>query len=111
MIGMNRDLVDEGSGRTLGTDQDADRIGAREGDHAAAAPDLKITDRSLERRRRHRGLVGKVWSPAAIQRVDEQRDVVSSAETVRAHPSDALRAVSGLTSLSIGLVLVDGGPW
>jgi hypothetical protein len=35
--------------------QDADRVGAREGDHAAAAPDLKVADRPLERGRRHGG--------------------------------------------------------
>ena len=73
MIGMDRDLVDERTGWPLGADQDADRVGSREGDHAAAAPDLKVADRALERFRRHRRLVGKVRRPAAIQRVDEQR--------------------------------------
>ena len=105
MIGMDGDLVDEGAGRPLGADQDADRIGAREGDHAAAAPDLKVADRPLERGRRHRRLVGKVRRPAAIQRVDEKPDVVRAAETVCRHggrlaqrseaatsPASALRA-------------------
>ena len=82
MIGMDRDLVDKRAVRPFGADQDADRIAAREGDHAAAAPDLKVTDRSLERRRRHRRLVGKVRRPAAIQRVDEQPDVVRAAEAI-----------------------------
>ena len=82
MIGMDGDLVDEGTGRPLGADQDADRIGAREGDHAAAAPDLKVADRPLERCRRHRRLVGKVRRPAAIQCVDEQPDVVRAAEAI-----------------------------
>jgi hypothetical protein len=36
MIGMDGDLLDESSGRPLGADQDADRVGSREGDHAAA---------------------------------------------------------------------------
>ena len=49
MIGMDGDLVDECARRPLGADQDPDRIGAREGDHAAAAPDLKVADRPLER--------------------------------------------------------------
>ena len=111
MIGMDGDLVDEGTRRPLGADQDADRVGAREGDHAAAAPDLKVADRPLERGGRHRRLVGKVRRPAAIQRVDEKPDVIGAAKAVRAHPSDALRAVSGLTSLSIGFAPVDGGPW
>src|SRR5262245_35372482 len=31
MIGMNGDLVNEGTGRSLGADEDADRIGARKG--------------------------------------------------------------------------------
>ena len=85
MIGMNGDLVDERTGRPLGADQDADRVGAREGDHAAAAPDLQVADRPLERRRRHRRLVGKVRRPAAIQRVDEERDVVRAAEAICRH--------------------------
>src|SRR6185312_2947237 len=68
MIGMDGDLVDEGTGRPLGADQDADRVGSRKGHHAAAAPDLEVTDRALERRRRHRRLVWKVRSPASIQR-------------------------------------------
>ena len=85
MIGMDGDLVDEGPGRPLGADQDADRVGAREGDHAAAAPDLQVADRPLERGRRHGRLVGKVRRPAAIQRVDEQPDVVRAAEAIRRH--------------------------
>ena len=72
MIGMDGDLVEEGPGRPLGADQDADRVRARESDHAAAAPDLQVADRLLERGRRHGRLVGKVRRPAAIQRVDEQ---------------------------------------
>ena len=91
MIGMDSDLVDESTGRPLGADQDADRVGAREGDHAAAAPDLKVADRPLERGRRHRRIVGKVRRPAAIQRVDEKHDVVGAAEAVRAHRSSTLR--------------------
>ena len=85
MIGMDGDRVDEGTGGPLGTDQHADRVGAREGDHAAAAPDLKVADRPLERGRRHGRLVGKVRSPAAIQRIDEKRDVVRAAEAVCRH--------------------------
>src|SRR5918999_1012093 len=103
MIGMDGDLVDEGTRSPLGADQHADRVGAREGDHAAAAPDLKVADRPLERGGRHGPLVGEVRQPAAIQRVNEEPDVISAAKAVRAHPSDALPAVSGLTSLSIGL--------
>ena len=83
MIGMDRDSVDEGTGRPLGADQDADRIRAREGDHAAAAPHLEVANRPLERGRRHRRLVWKVRRPAPIQRVDEQGNVVCSAEAVR----------------------------
>ena len=102
MIGMDGDLVDEGTGRPLGADQDADRVGAREGDHAAAAPDLKVADRPLERGRRHGRLVGKVRRPAAIQRVDEKPDVVRAAEAVGTHavtpnaqrPTSKLRAVA-----------------
>src|SRR5262249_18708140 len=45
MIWMDGDLVDEGRRRPLRADQDADRIGSRESDHAAAAPDLKVADR------------------------------------------------------------------
>ena len=86
MIGMDGDLVDEGSRRPLGADQDADRVGTREDNHAAAAPDLKVADRLLERSRRHGRLVGKVRNPAAIQRVGEKRDVVRAAEAVRRHP-------------------------
>jgi hypothetical protein len=41
-------------------------------------------DRLNDRRRPWR-LVGKVRSPAAVQRVDEQRDVVGAAEAVSAH--------------------------
>ena len=85
VIGMNGDPVDERAGGPLGADQDADRVGAREGDHAAAAPDLEVADRPLERDRRHRRLVGKVRRPAAIQRVDEQLDVIRAAEAVRRH--------------------------
>jgi hypothetical protein len=85
MIGMDGDLVDEGTGRPLGADQDADRVSAREGDHAAAAPDLKVPDRSLERSRRFRRLLGKVRRPAAIQCVNEKSDVVRAAKSVRAH--------------------------
>src|SRR5258705_12992169 len=97
MIGMDGDLVDEGTGRPLGADQDADRIGAREGDHAAAAPDLKVADRPLERGRCHGRLVGKVRSPAAILRVDEKSDVVRAAESICAHPpSFATRTSAGL---------------
>ena len=85
MVGMDGDLVDEGAGRPLGADQDADRVGAREGDHAAAAPDLEVADRPLEGGRRHRRLAGEVRSPAAIQRIDEQPDVIRAAEPVRGH--------------------------
>jgi hypothetical protein len=85
MIGMDGDLVDERTGRPLGANQDGDRVGAREGDHAAAAPDLEVADRPLERDRRHRRLVGKVRRPAAIQRADEKLDVVGAAEAVGAH--------------------------
>ena len=56
VIGMDGDPVDEGARRPLGANQDADRIGAGEGDHAAAAPDLQVADRALERGRRHRRL-------------------------------------------------------
>jgi hypothetical protein len=83
VIGMDGDSVDEGRRRPLGADEDANRIGTREGDHAAAAPDLQVADRSLERRRRHGRLVGKVRQPAAIQRIDEQRDIVRATESVR----------------------------
>ena len=86
MIGMDGDLVDERARRPLGADQDADRVGAREGDHAAAAPDLKVADRPFERGRRHRRLVGEVRRPAAIQRIDQELDVVGATEAVRAHP-------------------------
>src|SRR4051812_4801034 len=99
MIRMDRDLVNEGAGRPLGADQDADRVGAREGDHAAAAPDLKLADGSLERRRRHRRLAGKVRRPAAVQRIDEEPDVIGTAEPVRTQCS---RIVSGVTSLRFG---------
>ena len=85
MIGMDGDLVDEATGRPLCADQNADRVGAREGDHAAAAPDLKVADRPLERGRGHWRLVGKVRRPAAIQRADEKLDVVRAAEAVGAH--------------------------
>ena len=87
MIGMDGDLVDEATRRPLCADQDADRVGAREGDHAAAAPDLKVADRPLERGRGHWRLVGKVRRPAAIQRADEKLDVVRAAEAVGAHES------------------------
>jgi hypothetical protein len=83
MIGMDGDLVDEGTGRSFGADQDADRVGASEGDHATAAPDLKVADRPLERGRRHGRLVGKVRRPAAIQRINEQRHVVRTAKAIR----------------------------
>ena len=86
MIGMDGDPVDECSGRPLGADQDADRVGAREGDHAAAAPDLEVADRTLEHGRRHQRLVGKVRGPAAIQGFHEKPDVVRAAEAVCAHP-------------------------
>ena len=85
MIGMDGDLVNEGPGRPFGADQDADRVGAREGDHAAAAPDLQVADRPLERGRRHLRLVRKVRTPAAIQRVDEKPDVVGATKTIRTH--------------------------
>jgi hypothetical protein len=82
VIGMDGNPVDEGTGRPLGADQDRNRIGAREGDHAAAAPDLQIPNRPLESRRRHRRLAGEVRRPAAIQCVDEKPDVVSTAKPV-----------------------------
>jgi hypothetical protein len=85
MIGVDRDLVDEGTCRSLGADQDADRVGASKRNHAAAAPDLKIADRSLERSRRYGRLVGKVRSPAAIQRVDEKPDVIGTAKPIGTH--------------------------
>ena len=102
MIGMDGDLVDERTGRPLGADQDADRVGAREGDHAAAAPDLKVADRPLERGRRHRRLVGKVRRPAAIQRVDEKRDVVRAAEAIRRHRSSHGSDLAGSGSAGRG---------
>ena len=85
MIGMDGDLVNEGTGRPLGANLDGYRSGARESDHAAAAPDLEVPDRSLERRRSHLRLVGHVRGPAAIQRVNEQTDVVRAAEAICGH--------------------------
>jgi hypothetical protein len=85
MIRMDGDPVDEGTARPLGADQDADRVGARERDHAAAAPDLKVADPSLEPRRRDRRFVRAVRRPAAVQRVDQQRDVVRAAESICGH--------------------------
>src|SRR3954469_12835998 len=85
MIGMDSDLVDQGSGRTLGAYQDADGVGPGEGYHAAAAPHLKIADGSLERGRRHERFVGKARRPAAIERLDEKRHIVRAAEPVRRH--------------------------
>ena len=82
MVGMDGNLLDQRSARALGADQDGNRIGARKRDHAAAAPDLQIADRALERGRRHRLLVGEMRTPAAIQRVDEQPDVVSATEPI-----------------------------
>ena len=41
MVRMDGEPVDERPGRPLGADEDADWVGNREGDHAAAAPDLK----------------------------------------------------------------------
>ena len=99
MLGMNGDLVDAGTRRPLGADQDADRVRAREGDHTAAAPHLKIADRLLERGRRHERLVGKVRGPAVIQRVDEKRHVVRAAEAICRQARYSLRAFSALTSL------------
>src|SRR3954471_15393505 len=83
MIWMNCEPVDEGRRRSLRANQDGDRVGPREGDHAAAAPDLKVANRSLERRRRHRRLAGNVRRPAAIQCVNKQLDVVGATESVR----------------------------
>src|SRR5687768_15250821 len=91
MIGMDGDPVDESAGGPLGADQDADWVGAREGDHAAAAPDLKVADGPLERGRRHQRLVGKVGRPAAIQRVNEKSDVVRTAEAVGTHAANSQR--------------------
>ena len=85
VIGMDRDPVDERAARPLGTDQDGDRIRTGEGHNAAAAPDLQIADRTFERRRRHRRLVRKPGTPAAIQRIDEKRDVIGPAKTIRRH--------------------------
>jgi hypothetical protein len=85
MIGMDGDLVNERTQRPLGADEDTDWIGAREGNHAAAAPHLKIADRSLESRWRHQRLVWKVRSPAAIQRVDEKPDVIGAAKAISTH--------------------------
>ena len=101
MIGMDSDPVDEGTRSPLGADQDADRVGPREGDHAAAAPDLKITDRPLERCWCHGRLVREVRTPAAVQRVDEKPDVICATEAVCAHISPEGRAVNGLTSLRL----------
>jgi hypothetical protein len=98
---MDGDLVDEGTGRPLAADQDADRVGARERNHAAAAPHLQVADRPLERCRRHRRLVLKVRKPAAIQRVAEKPDIIGATKAVRAHSADALRAVIGLTSFRL----------
>jgi hypothetical protein len=82
MIRVDGDFMDERAGRPFGAYHDADRVGARERDHAAAAPDLQVAYRTLERGRGHGRLVGEVRRPAAIQRIDEQRDVVGSAEAV-----------------------------
>ena len=109
MIGMNGDFVDERGGGALGADQDADRIGAGERNHAAAAPHLQIADRSFERSGRYRRLGGKVRRPAAVQRIDEEPDVVGTTEPICTQPSDALRAVIGLTSLRLCRSGVDDG--
>jgi hypothetical protein len=101
MIGMDRDLVDKRTGGTLGADQDADRIGAGERDHAAAAPHLQVADRSFERSRCCWRLAWKMRRPAAVQRIDEEPDVVGTTEPICTQPSDALRAVIGLTSLRL----------
>src|SRR5688572_13395124 len=85
MLRMHGDLVDERCGSALGTNENADRIGACEGNHAAAAPDLEVADRPLEGRRSYRGLVRKVRQPAAIQRVDEQSDVIGPAKAISTH--------------------------
>src|SRR4029079_15409681 len=85
MIGMDGDLVDQRSRGPLGADQDADRVGASKRNHAAAAPDLKVADRSLERGRRHGRLVRKVRSPAAVQRVDEKPNVIGTTKTIATH--------------------------
>ena len=125
MVGMDRDLVDERPGRPLGADQDADRVGAREGDHAAAAPDLKIADRPLERFRRNGRLVRKVRRPAPIQGVDQQPDVVGAAEAIGAHgvnsqhtnsqlqtpPSRHNRRALGSSPLAVGSWKFEVGSW
>src|SRR5687768_15974867 len=89
MIGMDGDPVDESAGGALGADQDADWVGAREGDHAAAAPDLKVADGPLERGRRHQRLVSKVGRPRASPRVNKKSDVARTAEAVRPHAENS----------------------
>ena len=50
-------------------------------------------------------------APAAVQRIDEEPDVVGATEPIRAQaPSQALRAVIGLTSLRLCLSGLDDGP-
>src|SRR3954470_21381083 len=112
MIWMNCEPVDEGRRRSLRANQNTDRIGPSEGDHAAAAPDLEVADRPLERRGRHRRVVGKVRGPAAIQRVNKQLDVVGATEAVRGHDrsttdqaSPEARALIWLTSFRYPLPL------
>src|SRR5258705_13881973 len=94
MIRMDGDLVNEGSGGPLGADQDTDWIRAGESDHAAAAPDLQIADRPLERGRRRDRLVRKVRPPAAIHRIDQKLDVVGATEAGPGHDRTATHQAS-----------------
>src|SRR5687768_4474320 len=87
MVRVDGDPADERPRRPLGANQDADWISARKRDHAAAAPHLQVADRALERGRSLDRLVGMIRSPAAVQRIDEQPDVIGAAEAIGAHGS------------------------
>ena len=69
----------------LGGDEDADRVGTLEGDHAAAGPEVHLPAQPLHVVHRQAPGSSAGADVAAFVRVDDEGHVVRTAETVGGH--------------------------
>jgi len=82
---MDAQAVDESGSRPLGSEENAHRLAPFERDHAAAAPEVEVADEALETVPVKRRRVRILRSTAALPGLDEETDVVGTAEAIGCH--------------------------
>ena len=95
MVRVHADMEYEvGRGLPLGRDQDSDRIGSGEGDHATAGPKVDLSGQPFHVVDGEPPRYAAGADVAAVEGLDDQGDVVGAAEAVRGQVSSRSGAYS-----------------